>query len=240
MKSIRLALFWGTLAWVKAREVDTSSCNISLPWTVLKTDYDDVSDTVFQSLFRCPTNLNGCGDRTLLTCQNDSYVRTCSCASNCRVYGDCCWESGLENRVTALPKSACVAINFSLSARKFFYMVTGCLPGWPIDDVRKACEESRNFKETFYKIPVTSSTDITYKNGYCALCNYDLVNTTFWNAIETPSSPITYFKLPDIIATQPYLHLRPCSRLPQEDTCPEGTSESIVQKCRLFLLPSPP
>ncbi|CAN8029575.1 unnamed protein product [Ixodes persulcatus] len=237
MNSIRLALFWGTLAWVEAREVDTSSCNISLPWTVLKTNYDDVSDAVFQSLFRCPTNLNGCGDRTLLTCQNDSYVRTCSCASNCRVYRDCCWESGLENGATALPKSACVAINFSLSARKFFYMVTGCLPGWPIDDVRKACEESRNFKETFYQIPVTSSTDVTYKNGYCALCNNDLVNITFWNAIETPSSPITYFKLPDIIATQPYLHLRPCSRRPQEDTCPEGSSESFVQKCKTFYAP---
>ncbi|KAM7286032.1 G-protein coupled receptor Mth2 [Ixodes scapularis] len=175
MNSIRLAIFWGTLAWAEAGDVDKSSCNISLPWTVSKTDYTDVSDTVFESLFQCPGDLNGCGDRTLLTCQQATYVRTCSCASNCRVYRDCCWETGIDKAEADFPESCCVVVDLYESVRKFLYMVTGCLPSWPNDDVREACEKPGHFNETFYQIPVTSSSDITYKNGYCALCNYDLV-----------------------------------------------------------------
>ncbi|CAN8011879.1 unnamed protein product [Ixodes pacificus] len=236
MNSIRLAIFWGTLAWAEAGDVDTSSCNISIPWTVSKTDYTDVSDTVFESLFQCPGDLNGCGDRTLLTCQQATYVRTCSCASNCRVYRDCCWETGIDKAEADFPESCCVVVDLYKSVRKFLYMVTGCLPSWPNDDVREACEKPGHFNETFYQIPVTSSSDITYKNGYCALCNYDLVNTTFWNATVTPPSTKAYLQLPDIITNQPYLHLRPCGDSPN-DTCPDGTPESIVKKCKTFYAP---
>ncbi|KAG0434952.1 hypothetical protein HPB47_018767, partial [Ixodes persulcatus] len=162
MNSIRLAIFWGTLAWAETGDVDTSSCNISLPWTVSKTDYSDVSDTVFASLFQCPGDLNGCGDRTLLTCQEATYVRTCSCASNCRVYRDCCWETGIDKAEADFPESSCVVVDLYKSVRKFLYMVTGCLPSWPNDDVREACEKPGHFNETFYQIPVTSSSDMTY------------------------------------------------------------------------------
>ncbi|XP_029828637.2 uncharacterized protein LOC8043295 [Ixodes scapularis] len=236
MNSIRLAIFWGTIAWAEAGDVGTSSCNISLPWIVLKSDYTDVSDTVFESLFQCPGDLNGCGDRTLLTCQQATYMRTCSCASNCRVYRDCCWETGIDDSEADFPESRCVVVDLYESVRRFLYMVTGCLPSWPNDDVREACEKPGQFNETFYQIPVTSPSDITYKNGYCALCNYDLVNATFWNATVRPSSTKAYLQLPDIITNQPYLHVRPCGDSPN-DTCPDGTPESIVKKCKSFYAP---
>lgn len=238
MNIVRLSVLLGALSWTEGRNVDTSSCNVSLPWTVSQTDYDDVSNSVFESLFQCPSNLNGCGDRTLLTCQKASYVRTCSCASNCRVYRDCCWETAVDNaETTDLPESCCVVVSLQMSVSRYLYMVTGCKPSWPHDDVRAACEKAENFNETFYQIPVTTVNDLTYKNGYCALCNDDLGNATFWNATVRPPSMQVFLQLPDMVAKQPYLHLRPCDVDLPNDTCPLGTSENIVQKCKTFYAP---
>ncbi|CAN7938310.1 unnamed protein product [Ixodes hexagonus] len=237
MNIARLSIIWGTLALAGAVNMDIAGCNVSLPWTVSRTDYSDVSDSVFEYLFRCPGDLNGCGDRTLLSCQKASYLKTCSCASNCGVYRDCCWETGIESVDPDLPEACCVVVSMYRSVRKYMYMVTGCRPSWPHDEVRNACEKTGGFNETFYHIPVTSVNNVTYKNGYCALCNYDLMNVTFWNATVDLPSGKPHFELPDIVTDQPYLHLRPCSISPPNDTCPMGTSESTVQKCKTFYAP---
>ncbi|CAN7938309.1 unnamed protein product [Ixodes hexagonus] len=237
MNVVRLSVIWGILAVARAGNVEIAGCNASLPWTVSRTDYNDVSNSVFQSLFQCPGDLNGCGDRTLLSCKKASYLKTCSCASNCGVYRDCCWETGIESVEPDLPEARCVVVNVYRTARKRLYMVTGCRPSWPYDEVREACEKTEDFNETFYHIPVTSVNDFTYKNGYCALCNYDLLNATFWNGTSGPPSAKSYFKLPDIVTNQPYLHLRPCSTSLPNDTCPTGTSESMAQKCKTYYAP---
>lgn len=120
-------------------------------------------------------------------------------------------------------------------------MVTGCNPTWPLDDMRESCEAIDSFQESFYVIPVTSGRNVTYRNAFCALCNYDLDNaTTFWNAT---SKIRRYFKVttPDMANENKPLHLRPCAFDTKiNESCLEGADSEIVRKCHTYFAPVKP
>ncbi|KAH7975219.1 hypothetical protein HPB49_025138 [Dermacentor silvarum] len=157
----------------------------SLPWNLSRNSYQDLSDHVFRSLLQCPADLHGCSEE-LTTCHHpDTYVITCSCAPNCVVYGDCCWNvvEPPEMSAAELPRTSCVSVKAEVTERQvefhprfgavslypevsgtvFLHMVVGCPASWPRNDVRKACEEYGSFQEIFYGIPVTTDRDVTYR-----------------------------------------------------------------------------
>uniref|UniRef100_A0A1E1XEH3 Putative class b secretin-like g-protein coupled receptor gprmth5 n=1 Tax=Amblyomma aureolatum TaxID=187763 RepID=A0A1E1XEH3_9ACAR len=63
------------------------------------------------------------------------------------------------------------------------YMCTRCARNWKDDEVRRECEEElAGATDPFLTIPVTSrSTNVTYKNVRCAVCNRDF-NVKMWTA----------------------------------------------------------
>ncbi|KAL1476584.1 hypothetical protein MTO96_018389 [Rhipicephalus appendiculatus] len=135
---------------------------------------------------QCPENLHGCSDELVVCRGQNIYAITCSCATNCVVYGDCCWNvvELPETPIAELPRTSCVSVNAvpeptespfenSQSNTLFFghdtfemvhlRMVVGCPASWPDQDVRKACEKHESFEEVFYSIPVTTSRQVTYR-----------------------------------------------------------------------------
>lgn len=232
MSFLRFWMAWTTVT-LTAADVNPPACSVTLPWRVSRTSYADVSDAVFDTLFQCPLNLNGCGS-SLLSCQPSTYIQTCSCASNCRVYRDCCWEVKSEDLVTEPPESSCVEVKLGASTQKLLYMVTGCSQNWVQDEVRDGCENADSFNETFYQIPVTSVNNITYRNGFCAQCNGDILNATFWD----PKGDVNaIFTLPDVVTASPQLHLRPCTVDSPNDTCPHQADKSVSRKCKTYFAP---
>ncbi|KAL3202460.1 hypothetical protein MRX96_042493 [Rhipicephalus microplus] len=213
-------------------------CNATLPWTVSREIYENIGGVALELLMRCPANLRGCSE-DLLSCEPGAYVVTCSCAPNCRVYRDCCWEVEFlpEEDETEFPEISCVPVQVSARLIKHVSMVVGCLPSWPQDELRTACENGPSFKETFHHIPVTSINHVTYRNGFCALCNNDVANATFWNAMSTgPRKPIRAI-LPQLVTDDPALYLRPCVTDKPDDTCDRHEGSHISNKCKTYYAP---
>lgn len=147
----------------KPSDKEPSCSNNTIPWTVPRRAFNDLSDSVFETLMHCPEGLHGCSDE-LVSCELATYAATCSCAANCKAYKDCCWDvAQLESSSGAdFPESACVEVEVG-SFKKFIYMVVACPSSWPHDEVRASCEQAQNYNETFYVIPATSVNQVTYR-----------------------------------------------------------------------------
>ncbi|KAL1476587.1 hypothetical protein MTO96_018392 [Rhipicephalus appendiculatus] len=157
-----------------------------------------------------------------------------------------------------MPRTACVTVNAEseakqrpvekrtetstssayppeLSGRFFLRMVVGCPASWSDEDVRKACEKYGLLRGEFYVIPVTTSSHVTYRNGFCALCNDDIVDGAFWNS--KPNGYATVYLLPDTVRSRPAYHLRPCTDRRTVDTCRQVVPEVVTRKCKLYYAP---
>ncbi|XP_075558587.1 uncharacterized protein LOC142590389 [Dermacentor variabilis] len=247
MKTASLCVAWFTCAHAAASLVSAAygsedygseaSCNVTLPWAVSRSAYDDVTDSVFATIMQCPPHLHGCSEK-LLSCSPATYTATCSCAPNCRAYRDCCWNAAYREPSEAeIPESSCVEVQIGSSFKKFIYMVTGCPPAWPDDDVRERCVLAETFNDTFYLIPATSVKHVTYKNGFCALCNDDIINATFWNATTTGAVDRVRVVLPDVVENEPALHLRPCNEDAPYDNCTQAAPEWVLRRCKTYYAP---
>ncbi|CAN7938311.1 unnamed protein product [Ixodes hexagonus] len=215
------------------------NCNAtSLPWSIAREDHPDILEDSLERLLQCPKDLHGCSS-DITFCEEERYIVTCSCASNCQDYGDCCWQAGPS--LSRHSSSSCIRLNVEGKYEKDLYMVTGCNPTWPLDETRESCEAIDGFQDTFYVIPVTSARNVTYRNAFCALCNYDLDNaTTFWNAT---SKIRRYFKVttPDMANENKPIHLRPCEfHTKINDSCLEGTDPETMRKCHTYFAPVKP
>ncbi|KAH6943631.1 hypothetical protein HPB50_024835 [Hyalomma asiaticum] len=244
MKDACLCLAWLALANAAVLyapsdhgTAEEDSCNVTIPWTVSRKSYDDITDSIFSTLMQCPRNMHGCSE-DLISCVPATYAATCSCAPNCRAYKDCCWNVPYrelyENQIA---DSSCVEVQIGSSWNKFVYMVTGCPPAWPDQSVRDKCEMAGAFNDTFYLIPVTSVTHVTYRNGFCALCNEDIINATFWNTTTAGAADRVRVVLPDIVESQPPLHLRPCSEDGPNDNCTKAVPEWVSRRCKTYYAP---
>ncbi|XP_065214405.1 uncharacterized protein LOC135841394 isoform X2 [Planococcus citri] len=123
----------------------------------------------------------------------DLRTRKCMCDEKCSTYGDCCKDSKYYNMPAQLKRSfTCVKTLLDGS----IYMINKCAPGYANPTMIKYCENPspvdlvENYLTGIAVAVVEKS--ITYKNAYCAICNYD-TEFEFWN-------PKLYFKLaePDI------------------------------------------
>ncbi|KAH7943623.1 hypothetical protein HPB52_009607 [Rhipicephalus sanguineus] len=243
MKDTSIYIAWLALAnaamWCASADYGAGEdpCNITLPWTVSRKAYDDITDSIFDTLMQCPHSLHGCSE-DLISCIDATYTATCSCAPNCRVYRDCCWNVPYrELSEDELPNSSCVEVQIGSSWKKFIYMVTGCPRVWPDDAVREKCEMADTFNDTFYLIPATSLQHVTYRNGFCALCNDDIVNATFWNTTSIGATDRVRVVLPDIVENQPPLHLRPCSEDTPNDNCTQAVPGWASRRCKTYYAP---
>ncbi|XP_064474788.1 G-protein coupled receptor Mth2-like [Ornithodoros turicata] len=219
-------------------------CNVTLPWLVERGSHPDLTDDQFSRLLQCPENLSGCSD-TPPFCSWNRYLWTCSCADNCAVYGDCCWEKPLTP-LDSKPISSCIYVNIENEFYKNMYAVTGCRKSWPQDEVRNGCENPSMYNDTFYETPVTSAKGVTYYNGFCALCNYDMEDVTFWNVScktnrqgkcsgRRRSVQVT---LPDVVLDDYNTYLRPCDEDTDfVDTCNSTVSTDVVQRCETYFAP---
>ncbi|XP_077552910.1 uncharacterized protein LOC144167552 [Haemaphysalis longicornis] len=240
MKVVFLCVVWAFGTQVAAVFVTTAPhsrrlCNTTLPWNVSRESFEDVSDDVFERLMQCPVNLHGCLEK-VVTCDPWTTAITCSCAANCRAYRDCCWNVELPDNEADVPESSCVEVQLGRSGSRFVFMVVGCPSTWTDDEVKENCEKAGSFNDTFYSIPVTSDNHITYRNGFCAICNNDTANNTFWTTVSRGAEDVRLV-MPDVVSSQPALHLRPCVDDAPEDTCVEYASESVSRKCKTYYAP---
>lgn len=217
-----------------AAEEETVDCPEPLPWNLGPQDFPDLSEE-FHSLLRCPEGFNGCSD-SLISCTPSTYMETCSCASNCVAYRDCCWEARVTEEKLHPPPS-CTVVWIRSSLQKYMYMVRKCDDSWPENTVRDMCENAGDYQDAFYRIPVTSPKGVTYVNGFCALCNHDLNGGTFWNATDTPEKTPRVTELPNWIDDEPNVHLRPCSFDTPIENCTDHSLPSVVRKCQMYFAP---
>ncbi|KAL1441601.1 hypothetical protein MTO96_008561 [Rhipicephalus appendiculatus] len=123
-----------------------SDCNATLPWNVSKEDHPDIPPERLEELLRCPEELHGCS-ASRVNCSEEEFALTCSCAANCERYGDCCWDAGAS--LSSPTASRCIGRNVDTYSRREFYVVSGCDPEWPADDVRSSCENATQLKDPF-------------------------------------------------------------------------------------------
>ncbi|KAH7952224.1 hypothetical protein HPB52_020252 [Rhipicephalus sanguineus] len=195
---------------------DDTDCNATLPWNVSQVDHPAILQDRLDELLRCPDGLHGCS-ASPANCEDGLHAVMCSCAANCALYGNCCWQA----EVSLSP------------ARRSSVPVSG-----PYDEVRDSCENATDLSDGFYSIPVTTERGLTYSNAFCALCNYDLDSTSiFWNASGTGKMGLQVTP-PLYVSQNKDFFLWPCdSRLVDIQTCPEGSDLETKRRCSTYFAP---
>lgn len=203
---------------------------------------DHLTDDIFEAVMKCPSDIECCSDGSF-ACFDWEYL-VCSCGDDCEVYGDCCWScanKGVGSSSGPVKSSwQCVPLALAGSVAKSVQLVSGCSDTWPSDDeVRSKCERVDASKSAmFFGIPVTSNESlVTYRNGFCALCNYDVLNVTFWEVVEVANNSRLRLEPPGFLMDDFNLRLRRCSKFAPLDTCPDGTSATVTRMCRTYFAP---
>ncbi|CAN7995545.1 unnamed protein product [Ixodes hexagonus] len=149
----------------------------------MSTNVSEAREETISSRFNCSENATtGSGSES-----------TCSNATNCAIYQDCCYDVQPNVTRTQAKKLSCVSVFFDDWTVQDIHVVTGCNRTWPDDEVKEACENTTTHNETFHHILVTGASGVTYRNGFCALCNYDTKNLSYWQATSTDNTTL-YFK----------------------------------------------
>nr|KAG5704140.1 hypothetical protein BaRGS_009670 [Batillaria attramentaria] len=140
---------------------------------------DYVWDKTIQSPedFMTGFGLDTCGNKAwtrswLTTCYNLGPF-PCDCYDNCKLYGSCCYDKyeSPEGLTQAWPETT------GCLEDKTYAMVR-CPQSWGDGDVREACETGQG-KYTMEE-PVTDlSTNVTFRNAFCAQC-HDVKSYTAW------------------------------------------------------------
>ncbi|XP_065210498.1 uncharacterized protein LOC135838694 [Planococcus citri] len=128
-----------------------------------------------------------CDENTNST--DDLRTRNCMCDEKCDKYGDCCLNSAHFNAAQqrrAASSFLCAAIEDGAGSG-YAYTKVECPPQWRNTEVRRKCEKSaqHSVDDPLLMTPVTSaSSNVTYGNVYCAVCNRDYDNrnggVTYW------------------------------------------------------------
>ncbi|KAH6929598.1 hypothetical protein HPB50_002806 [Hyalomma asiaticum] len=234
---MKIAAFLVVLAplYVFRARSDGTHCNVTLPWNVSQVDHPVVLQDRLDQLLRCPDGLHGCS-ASPVRCVVGLHAVMCSCAPNCALYGNCCWQAGAS--LSSPAEATCVRRNIDRYFSRDFYAVSGCSREWPNDEVRDSCENTTDHSEGFYSIPVTTERGLTYSNAFCALCNYDLDSTSiFWNASGTRRTGLQVTP-PLYVLQHKDFFLWPCdSRLVDVQTCPEWSDLETKRKCSTYFAP---
>lgn len=129
------------------------------------TDYSDI-ETLGASCFPRDT----CSSNAVRT----FFTSNCECDSWCHSFGDCCVDAPSTTVRTGVYKIegiTCVPSDDNNGA----YAIGKCKSSWNGSNVvrRKCQDEDGDFNDPLMSLPSTDSyTNVTYRNHYCAECNY--------------------------------------------------------------------
>ena len=113
------------------------------------------------------------------TFQNESQIKlsnleyNCNCKNDCNEFDDCCENMKMELK----NKNKMYKCNLIIDS-VYFYSISDCNENWPNDGIRKKCQLDQDFLELKpdLQIPIYSyKRNFTYKNIFCAKCNYESV-----------------------------------------------------------------
>ncbi|KAH8030832.1 hypothetical protein HPB51_011876 [Rhipicephalus microplus] len=198
--------------------------------------HGDLPTNIAHTLTRCPEKFHDCSS-AFHNRIKEANVIMCSCAPNCRVNGDCCWSVPFSTQVAQTSKASCIEVRISNTTKLRVSMVNSCLPTWPTDSVRFGCERPELFEDKFYDIPATTVTGVTYRNGFCALCNDDLASAIFWSVGHLAEDASIDIVPPRFVRNHQSLYLRPCDPNVTVDACSVDASEVVSQKCKTYYAP---
>ncbi|KAK7493283.1 hypothetical protein BaRGS_00015409, partial [Batillaria attramentaria] len=159
----------------------TSPCSLALRRVTLedylwnRTTQSAVEYMTGFGLKTCADTLRTKPDYSTTTCTNLRAFR-CTCVADCEVYGSCCYDHERNKLTEAAPETTgCLRDNF--------YAMVKCPQSWGDGDVREACETGQG-KYTVDE-PVTDlSTNVTFRNAFCAQC-HGVESYTPWRLLVT-------------------------------------------------------
>ncbi len=101
------------------------------------------------------------------------------CDEKCAQFGDCCADSQFRNSDSKKENFTCAETAFD----GYVYMKTFCPPSWNETVIKQNCE-NRNISllntDVWLSTPVINvSTQVSYRNAFCALCNGEY-EFAFW------------------------------------------------------------
>lgn len=177
---------------------------------------------------------------------NDEIVlryRNCFCDDRCVDFDDCCDRKRRRQTKTSLQCFDYLSPLFERKIRSFsplpVRMRTKCLKFYRNSFVDQRCRNIRreNFTENpFLFVPVTSrTTNVTYRNYFCAFCNDDTNDETiFWSLKSFCSKNNLCVKTliypHEIDSFKPSIYLRPCKNI-ESSRCPTTTPIDLAEKC---------
>ncbi|CAN7936990.1 unnamed protein product [Ixodes hexagonus] len=183
-----------------------------------------------------------------------SAVPRCDCKRSCVDYGSCCLGRDLGYTYQE-PVMSCRMVRLSNNTASSIYMKTRCARDWHDRQVRADCEDSAVEGDPFLDIPVTSrSTNITYRNVRCAVCNRDF-NVKMWKAFlrsisgerpkscspkSDPSGCPLFLGCPDFMHNhKPQQYFRVC-RSDVISDCPadiHSRNKQLREGCHIYFAP---
>ena len=127
--------------------------------------------------------------------ENDWKKRNCFCDNLCEMYGDCCVDAPIYQ----MSHQSQNHLNFDCVSLKQYgdiYMRHQCRTEWDVTNkhdalIKDFCENLDAKSDPFGTTPVTNNVSgVTYRNYYCAICNFDasLGTLQFWRPrLECPT-----------------------------------------------------
>ncbi|XP_054717985.1 uncharacterized protein LOC129227450 [Uloborus diversus] len=116
----------------------------------------------------------------------DNY--TCECGRQCSYSGTCCVDSpflSTTQKNSHLSTEKCQKVKLT---SRYVLMVSSCSRRWQKKSpTYEKCEKEEDvLNDPMSKLPITSiQTGISYKNYFCAVCNFDSNHVVFWNIAVT-------------------------------------------------------
>ena len=112
--------------------------------------------------------------------------RTCQCDKLCQIFNDCC-DDGANTKIMSsesLPKMhqfSCYTLTLRSYENVYMNAVTKCSSEWNDITIKDLCEKGTADSNVALEVPVSDNNNITYRNMYCAYCNFKF-DFQFWIA----------------------------------------------------------
>lgn len=159
---------------------------------------------------------------------------TCSNATNCAIYQDCCYDAKPNITKARVKEPSCVPVFFDDETVQDITVIADCNATWPDDEIRGGCENTTTHNETFHHIFATSLSGFTYRNGFCALCNYDTKNLSYWEVTSTDNATLYFRPRHNEFKTD----VRRCDyKRVFNSTCSSNSTEKQRENCETYFEP---
>ncbi len=165
--------------------------------------YVDDNESIYLPDISFPSDCND-----LDSCQHlpsaPTGVQSCYCDNMCELYQDCCSDYNITNgsvSSTSIVKFDCVNVSSLETVQRFIKSVSSCPLSYAeaMNEMITRCNSSRE------QLPPATdlSTNITYKNIYCARCN-GIITTEEWTCDFSAGNECTFVEPPFSLVRECY------------------------------------